>query len=115
MPDWYLKQPPKVRGDDWWISAFSCLATERSFPGNGVGPIPWSKAFLFGRAQGFDRWTCNFVACVILLLDQHYREHLRDEQNKEAKREAKQAKREAKAVGVEAGLGVTRRRAQRSK
>jgi hypothetical protein len=96
LPDWYAKQPPIYRGDDFYLSGFTMLATERSFPGDGFGPIPWSKAWDYAARQGLDRDMCNFFAQVILLLDGFYREHVRTEQGKEADRQ-KRKDRRAKA------------------
>lgn len=93
LPDWYIKQPPQARGDDFFLTGFVLLSTERSFPGNGVGPIPWSKAWEYGSKHGFGRRMCNFFAQVILILDGHYRDHLREEQKKEGDREARRARR----------------------
>ena len=105
-----MKQPPTVRGDAFYLTGFICLGTERSFPGNGLGPIPWTKAWDFAERHGFGRSMCNYFARVILLLDGHYREHLRAEQDKEAQREARRARREAKKDEAAPGSGITRRR-----
>lgn len=107
-----MKQPPQVRGDDQYMTAFTLLSTTRSFPGNGVGPIPWDKAWDYAARQGFKRRMCNYFAQVILVLDGHYREHLRDEQDKEAKRDARRARRDEKRT--EAVSGLQKRRQQRA-
>ncbi|MCH7944862.1 MAG: hypothetical protein IIC73_02430 [Armatimonadetes bacterium] len=96
--------PQSIRGDDFYLVAFSCLATERSFPGNGIGPIPWSKAWDYGAKHGLGRRMCNYFARVILVLDGYYREHLREEQEREDSREERRARRESKASGETSGL-----------
>lgn len=90
--------------------AFSCLSTERSFPGNGIGPIPWSKAWDYGHKHGLPRGTCNYFAMVILVLDGHYRDHLRSEQDKETKREERRARRDVKKGKADAVSGLQKRR-----
>lgn len=102
-----MKQPPTVRGDDFYLVGFGCLGTERSFPGSGMGPIPWSKAWDYAARHGLDRRMCNYFAAVMLVLDGHYRDHLREEQKKQDDRDARRARREARAAG--AG-GAPRRR-----
>ena len=97
-----------ARGDDFYLTAFSCLGTTRQFPGNGIGPIPWDKAWEYGARHGLGTRMCNYFAMVILLLDGHYCEHLREEQDKEAKREARRARRQSKAT--EGVSGLQRRR-----
>jgi len=111
-----VNQPPVVRGDDVYLFAFSCLGTERQFPGNGIGPIPWSAAFDYAaRSCGFDRLMSTYFATVILMLDGHYREHLVEERKKESDREARRARRKAKAEGTGGKMsGLERRRATRS-
>ncbi len=105
-----MKQPPQVRGDDQYLTAFTLLSTTRSFPGNGIGPIPWDKAWDYAARQGFLRRMCNYFAQVILVLDGHYREHLREEQDKQSKRDARRARRETKRK--EAGVSGLQRRRQ---
>ena len=89
------------------------LSTERSFPGNGIGPIPWSKAWDYGARHGLPRRMCNYFAMVILLMDGHYREHLREEQQKDADREARATKREQKRK--QSASGLQKRRHQRAR
>ncbi len=113
-----MKRPLELKGDGFFLTGFACLGTERSFPGNGIGPIPWSKAWDYAHRHGHTRRWCNHFAEVILLLDGHYRDHLREEQEKQAKREEKLAKREARAKAGSAGgegLGQQRHRAPRGR
>lgn len=100
LPEWYLKQPPQYRGDEFFLLGYSCLETERFYSGAGVGPIPWSKAWEYAYRQGLDRRMCSYFALVILMLDGFYREDLRDEHAKADKADAKaaaRAEREAEA------------------
>lgn len=112
LPDWFHKQPHTVRGDDFYLTGFHLLATERQFPGNGIGPIPWSKAFSYARSYGFDCRMSHFFARVILLLDGHYRDHLREEQKRESDREAKRQRREQKKSEGNVSRGPRSRRAR---
>ncbi len=103
-----------VRGDDFYLTAFPCLGTERSFPGNGIGPIPWSKAWDYGARHGLPPSMCNYFAMVILVLDGHFRDHLRDEQDKERQREARHQRREER-VAKDAPVRSRRGRRQQRK
>ncbi len=109
MPKWFVDQPPTVAGDSFWLAAFSMLSTERQFPGNGFGPIPWHCAFDFAARQGFGREMCNFFAIVIMTLDSLWRQHVIDEQEKEAKKEAKRAKHNKRMSDSKRGIGNRRR------
>lgn len=109
-----MKQPQTVRGDDQYLTAFALLSTTRQFPGNGIGPIPWDKAWDYASKHGFRRRMCNYFAQVILMLDGHYREHLREEQDKEAKRDARRARRDAKRNETGAS-GLQKRRDHRAR
>lgn len=115
LPDWYEEQPPTVRGDDFWLLAFNCLATDRQLVGNGgIGPIPWSKAILYGKEAGFDRRTRWWFAQVMLTLDTLWRERKREDNDKEQKRaekaQAREAERKAKQIGLDVGRGIAARR-----
>lgn len=106
-----MKQPPIYRGDDIYLTGFALLSTERQFPGQGFGPIPWSKAWDYAQRQGLDRDMCNFFAQVILLLDGYYREHIRSEQEKDKQRDERKQRRAKSRDGQPAGRG--RRRGRR--
>lgn len=94
LPDWYVKQPPRTRGDHIYLTAYARLATERrAFPGD-IGPIPWSAVDTYGRRYGFGPWMHEHFVNVIMGLDRSYREHVKD---KEAQEESKAKRRAAKA------------------
>lgn len=109
LPDWYAKQPPIVRGDDFFLGAFSRLSTTRAFPGNGIGPIPWHRAWEYGERYGLGRAMNEYFVDVVLLLDGHYREHLRSQREQEEQKEERAQKRKSKRESRITGIGRRRR------
>lgn len=108
LPDWYRAKPPEVRGDEFYLLAFSRLSTCRQFPGTGFGPIPWTAARDYAIEHGLSP-SMRIVFCdVILLLDTAYRERMR----KKAEAEAKEARAAADVAEktAAAGAGAGRRR-----
>lgn len=110
MPDWYHKRPREIRGDAFWIAAFNRLATCRQVRRDGFGPIPWTAVHEYAVSRRFSPGFLEFFEDVLLLMDQFYRERIRqqqdDDEGKERRRAERKAKQEADRVG---GVGARRR------
>ena len=96
LPEWYLKRPHEVRGDEVYLRAYARLSTERRDFGQQVGPIPWTAIDAYGRRYGFGAEMHEFFVDVMLLLDQSYREHLANKSDDEQRKQQKSTDREAK-------------------
>lgn len=101
LPAWYLERPHEIRGEDFYITAFSRLGTTRQFTdGGGFGPIPWTAARDYACEFELSPPMRVFFCDVILALDGHYREHTRKKHQEEAERTRREQK--AAAAGVKA-------------
>ena len=109
LPDWYVKQPAYVRGDEFYMAAFAVLATERQLLDKGRGPIPWSKAILYAKEAGLDRRTRRWFAAVMLSLDSQWREKRRDESARDKRGAERKAERERKRQEQKTGIQKRRR------
>lgn len=70
-----------MRGDDFWLSAFWELSTERQF-GHVIGPIPNSKVADYGFRRGLSPGMIRVLETVIRELDEHWLKWQRDEQRR---------------------------------
>lgn len=113
LPSWYQAQPPQQRGEEFYLKAFHRLGTERQFPGNGFGPIPWSRIEEYADRAGLDARMHVVFVDTILILDSLYREHMREENEKKAGKDARTAEKKAKQEAAKlAGTGgIQKRRA----
>lgn len=109
MPEWYRERPPEVRGDEFYLLAFSRLGTCRQFPGTGFGPIPWTAARDYAIEHGLSPSMRTVFCDVILLLDAAYRERMREKQAREQKRAAAAAEQAEKLAAAGAGAGGRRK------
>lgn len=111
MPSWFLRKPREYRGDHVYLIAFERLSTTRTFSAEGMGPIAWNHAWAYARGTlGMqNRRIASFFCDVLLMLDSHYREHLRKQQEEAEKRELRDARRAERAAREEAGGKMTRR------
>ena len=75
------KEPPYVRGDEFYMRAFWELSSERQF-GQAIGPIPWSKIVSYGERQGLDNTMLKVFEHVIRELDEQYLRWQRDQQQR---------------------------------
>ena len=91
-----------MRGDDFYLLAFSRLGTCRQFPGTGFGPIPWTAARDYAIEHGLSPGMRAVFCDVILLLDAAYRERMRKKAEKEQERAAADAEKPP-AAGAGAG------------
>jgi hypothetical protein len=92
LPDWYVKKPAEVRGDDFWLRAFADLCSERAF-GTAIGPIPWSKIVMYGERKGLDRAMIGVLEVLIREMDEVYLSDLRETQRHKEQDQARKAKR----------------------
>jgi len=103
LPNWYLKQPLKIRGDEFYLHAYSVLQTERRRSVRVEGgklvsetsPIPWSSALLYAEKIGLSRQGQLWFANVILSLESERREREREEQAAEQRRQKRRERRAA--------------------
>jgi len=117
LPDWYLRQPRWVRGDEIYLHAWVAMQTERvrsirSHEGKMVsetGPIPWHSVILFAEKMGFSRSAQFWFAQVMLALDAAYREHGRKEEDAQRQRAARRERRKALQAKAKKGAKKTRR------
>lgn len=65
LPSWYLEQPPRVPGDDFFHTAFRDLSTER----NADGPIPWRAAMAYADRKGLRPDLASALWIVIFRMD----------------------------------------------
>jgi hypothetical protein len=117
LPEWYVRQPPSVRGDEFFLIAFAYLGTERAIFVNangavcGTGPLQWSRAILYAKEAGLDRRTRRWFAAVMLSLDSQWRESKREENDKERRKADRKAEREARKAQGASGIEKRRRSA----
>ena len=83
------------------MAAFWRLHTTRPVSREGMGPIPWHRAWDYAvEVVGLERPVAEFFASTILCLDGLYRQHLLDEQDKKRRQEERKARREAATKGA---------------
>ena len=63
-----------VRGDDFYMRAFSDLSTCRDFGGGTIGPIPWHRIVQYGSRFGLDAGMMGVFSSVIRELDEAFLE-----------------------------------------
>lgn len=98
-----------MRGDQFYLAAFSRLGTCRQFPGNGFGPIPWTAARDYAIEQGLSPGMREVFCDVILLLDAAYRQRMREKADEEEKRRRRDERNEQKQAENAAAAGVRTR------
>lgn len=81
LPKWFREQPAQHRGDDFYMRAFSELATERQF-GQVIGPIPWSKIVEYGSRKGLDDVMIDVLVVAVREMDEAWLAHQREQQQK---------------------------------
>ena len=79
-----------VRGDDFWLDAFSELSTTRHF-GTAIGPIPWNRIIDYGSRTGLGSGMIRVLTRVIRRLDGAYLEYERDENKRATERATREA------------------------
>lgn len=95
LPQWWLDQPPRIRGDELWFDAYSRLLTCRRYEG---GPIPWIDALNYARAMGFGPDSTHFADTMLAM--RGHLQILRQQKREEAEKiAAKRAKRKARRAG----------------
>lgn len=90
LPDWYLQQPPKSRGEDPFIQALYLLDGDRAH----AGKIPFTSAARYAELLGLGAEMSGWFARVLLLLDAKFRRHKAEEAEKVRKRKERQERRE---------------------
>jgi hypothetical protein len=84
-----------VRGDEFYMHAFSELSSCRQF-GDTIGPIPWHRIRQYGETRGLDEDMLRVFEHVIRLLDEAYLEQQREEQKQRSRADARAAKRKTR-------------------
>lgn len=69
LPKWYLDEPPKLPGDDFYLRAFHLLGTCRVAFGERLGPIPWLAVRAYAVQEQLDRQTTRLFEDVIAAMD----------------------------------------------
>lgn len=70
-----------VRGDDFYMRAFSELSSCRDYGGGSIGPIPWHHVIQYGSLFGLDVGMMDVFVSVIRELDEAFLEDQRAAQN----------------------------------
>lgn len=94
LPAWFTRQPKRVRGDDFYVRAYSRLSTER-LPFDGqIGPVPWSCVDRYGRNYGLSPLMHEWFVDLIMVTDRAYIERIERESQKKQRRADRKAKRD---------------------
>lgn len=105
------KRPREIRGDSFYLKAYSRLSTERHFFNNATGPIPWTAIDTYGRRYKLNPLMHEWFVDLIRMLDIAYRDKLEKEGEDDAKRQRRQDRRDAKKAGSSSDSGIQKRRA----
>lgn len=81
LPEWYLDEPELIPGDDFFLSAFHQLSTERQI-GDVPGSIPWSKIVQYSDRRGLEPDVSVLLEHVIMRMDSAYIQWFVDKQKK---------------------------------
>ncbi len=84
-----------IRGDAFWLDAFSELSTCRDF-GQAIGPIPWTAMIDYGSRAGLGSGMMLVFTRVMRRLDGAYLEHHREESQRDAERAKQEARQKAR-------------------
>ena len=71
-PDWYLEEPERGLGDDFYLAAFHRLSTNRMITQGAIGPIPDDKTYDFGKRKGLNDRMLEVFETVIYRMDAAY-------------------------------------------
>ena len=95
-PEWYLAEPERGLGDDFYLTAFHRLSTNRSISQGAIGPIPdWTVAN-YAERKGLTESMQEVFETVIYRMDDAY---MRNEQNKQQSRHAASQREAARNSG----------------
>lgn len=71
-PEWVQEEPIEQRGDDFYLTAFYQLSSDRQFGGNAPGPIPWSSIVQYADRRGLDPDVSIAFEHIIRAIDDTY-------------------------------------------
>lgn len=71
LPEWYREEPELESWDQFYMTAFWRLSTERSI-GFAMGPIPQSKIVEYAYHIGLEPATMGLLEAVIRSMDEAY-------------------------------------------
>ncbi len=75
--------PELLPGEEWYVSAFWDLASERIGSGSQtLGRIPWSKAMMFGTYWGLREPMLSGFWLIIQQMDMGYLEYMKGEHDR---------------------------------
>ncbi len=95
-PDWYLEEPERGLGDDFYLAAFHRLSTTRMITADAIGPIPDDKIYDFGKRKGLNDAMLEVFETVIYRMDSAY---MLNEMDKQKGRQAAADREAARNAG----------------
>lgn len=105
VPEWFLDCPELLPGDEVCVVAFWDLSTERQC-GMTLGPIPWSKAMLYGSARmGLRGPALESFWRMVRVIDEAYLGWMKEQHDRQVDRD----KRHGKHAAPPSGKGSQRR------
>lgn len=87
LPEWYRDEPELESWDQFYLTAFWRLSTERSI-GFAMGPIPHSKVVEYGYEVGLSTANMGLFEAVIRAMDGAYIAWSSEQQTKARKANA---------------------------
>lgn len=80
LPDWYIKEPPELPCDEFYISSYFDLMSCKNYEG---GPLPWDKIRQYAvEYKQLDQDLLELFTSVMYALDAAFQKEMRRQQDK---------------------------------
>ena len=85
-----MEQPELLPGEEWYLSAFWELSSERIGSGSQtLGRIPWSRALMFGAYHGLEEPMLSAFWKYVSAMDMGYLQFMKNEHERHTRYQKK--------------------------